>query len=150
MNKTFDYLVAGGSCGIPGQQAGLSIAFSQSVITKIPYRVKIEVPFYVTTIGTTCLDYDNIQLIFFATCENVNTYQYGIIFDDKSGDVTVDYDTTYGVSNSTALFSVKWKAPRAIAATYSSNTAFSGQSLQSFNEIRNFFQRLLCFNYIGI
>ena len=132
LNKTFDY--SGGSCGTIGRQGGLVVRFSQTIITKIPYRTKIEVPFSITTEGK-CYTYVDVRLLFSATCETVYTYQYGIKFDQATGDVAVDYGTTYGVSNSTATFSVSWKAPASAVAGTSSLEAASQSTLNS-NDIR--------------
>ena len=128
--KTYDYV--DGTCGSPGRQSGLFFRFPQTVLPKIPFRKSVEVPFDVTT-SETCLDYVNIQLIISTTCETVYTYQYGVI--TKGDDVTVDYNTINRVANSTASFSVKWKAPATAAAGVSALDSTESNS-KSFNDLR--------------
>ena len=134
-NKAFDYY--GGntisSCGVSGQQAGLSLSFSQTNIVKIPFRQMIEVPFVATTIGV-CMNYVDIQLIISATCENVNTYQYGVI--TVGDDVAVDYNTIRRVTNSTASFTVKWKATATTGSSIASSSDISTPTAQSFYDLR--------------
>ena len=122
-----NYDISGGSCGSSGRRSDLYTNFMETDISQIPYRTSVEVPFYVTTTSK-CLNYVDIELFLGATCESSDTYQYGTI--TNGGNIDVDYGTTYGMSNSTATFSVSWKSSTSVSAGIlpSANTMTSTSS----------------------
>ena len=109
-----------GNCGEPGRRSGLSVYFSEQLISYIPFQQLVEIPFYIMTTSN-CMNYVDIMLMIYAACENEElTYQYGVSLNIATGDVEVDYNTTYGISNSTASFSVSWQSSPSLTAHTSS------------------------------
>ena len=96
-------------------------------ISPIPFRKLVEVPFYVQATAS-CFKYVDIQLFISSTCENSNTYQYGVTLDKITGNVAVDYDTTYGMSSSSATFSVSWGSSLNVAASMTNDSTAQNAS----------------------
>jgi hypothetical protein len=84
-------------------------------IQGIPYNSWIEVPFTVTNaaIGL-CNEFKDISVSITATCEasssSSQVYQYGVIYDPVTRDVSIDYGTIVTAASSSATFNVEWPA----------------------------------------
>ena len=136
---------APGNCGTPGRKSGLETIFSRNLISYIPFRQLVEVPFHVYTTSN-CMNYVNLMLIIQSACESKLTYQYGTTLDVVTGDVAVDYNTTYGISNSTVSFSVRWKAPVAMSADRTS--LIDGASTVTSSDIRSWAIAIIVLNIV--
>ena len=107
------------ACGVSGRKSGLYTWFDVKEITNVPYRTQIEVPFFVFT-TTSCLQYNDIPILIHSGCESLTEtpYQYGVT--TNGGDVNVDYSTIIRTYNTSATFSVSWKAPTSVSSSTSS------------------------------
>ena len=90
----------------------------------------MEVPFYVSTTAT-CMKFKDIVLFMSSTCESASTYQYGAKLE--AGSMVVDTNTTYGMSNSSAKFSVNWMSSgmNSNVATIAASTSTDVRNIRS-------------------